>query len=214
MIEIIVLKFNNPEVEIPCVDSVILHTTGQYHLTVHDNYPINENIGVIWNKLIGRSQADYICLLNSDTLVEDGWLEKLVVALKEDPLAGVIGPCTNSCKTEQARQEKTDRKEVVDFGALYPGWCLGGFCIVFPKKIWEEVGGFDEDFGFYGQEVNLIDKIVAKGYKQLWRKDVFVWHKGGATIKLVARPEDIEADRKLARETFLEKRKSLKKLSV
>ena len=77
MIEIIVVKYNYPDIEKDCINSVIKHTNINYHLTIYDNYPNNENIGLLWNKLINRSDAEYVCLLNSDTVVTDGWLEKM-----------------------------------------------------------------------------------------------------------------------------------------
>lgn len=204
MVEIILVKFNNADFEIPCLLSVIANTKTQYHLRAYDNYPINHNIGQLWNRLIKDSDAEYICLLNTDTLVEPEWLGRLVEVFSLQEKVGIVGPTTTSAKTQQAKEVKAKNPELVDFGKDYPGWCLSGFCIVFPKKIWEEVGGFPEDFGFYGQEVAFIDKIMEHGYKQIWRKDVFVWHYGQATVKMaVANGEmDEQKERAIAREKF------------
>jgi len=206
VIEIILVKYNAPQFENACVASVMGQTFSPYHLTVWDNYPKNENLGKLWNKLIKKSEAEYLCLLNTDTLVEPGWESKLIEVFKMYNDAGVVGPttCPQGSKNAQGKESKSDHMEIVDFGALYPGWCLSGFCIFFPKKIWEEVGGFPEDFGFYGQEVAFIDRVTEKGYKQYWRKDAYVWHYGGASIKKAEKAGEIDeqAERKIAREKF------------
>ena len=213
VVEIILVKYNNTQFEDPCIMSVIANTKEPYHLRAYNNYPINYNIGKLWNRLIKESDAEYICLLNTDTLVEPDWLKKLVEVFSLHKNVGVVGPTTTAAKTQQAKEPKATEVKIVDFGNDYPGWCLSGFCIVFPKKVWEEVGGFPEDFGFYGQEVVLIDKMMDKGYRQLWRKDVFVWHAGQATVKkAVASGElDEEKERAIAREKFGKLREERKK---
>jgi hypothetical protein len=54
---------------------------------------------------------------------------------------------------------------------------------LFPKTIWRAVGGFPENFGFYGQEVVFMDKILDRKHRLIWRKDVFVFHWGSATVQ-------------------------------
>jgi len=180
MVEIIILKYNTPEFENKCVHSVIDNTEIPYHLTVFDNYPFKCNIGQLWNRLIRQSDSDYICLLNSDTIVAPEWLPKLLETFDKFETVGCVGPSTDNCGNQQ--KTKVD-KLFVDFSLAYLGWVLSGFCLVFPKKVWEEVNGFPEDYGFYGQEVNFVDKVVATGYKQIWRTDVFVHHEGSASAK-------------------------------
>lgn len=179
MTTIIVVKYNLEKIENQCLRAVVDHTEN-YNLIVHDNFPKNENLGLLWNRLIDKSETDYICLLNSDALVAPQWLAKLIECFNY-PKIGVAGPSTNYSHNPQSKVHL--KEPFVDFGKTYPTWCLSGFCIVFPKKIWEEVGGFPEDFGFYGQEVVFIDKIVKLGYKQCWRTDAFVYHYGSASAK-------------------------------
>jgi cellulose synthase/poly-beta-1,6-N-acetylglucosamine synthase-like glycosyltransferase len=201
--EIIVLKFNNPEVEDNCIKSVIACTTSPYSLTVYDNYPQNNNIGGLWNRLIDNSDCEYICLLNSDTIVPTGWLEKLLDTFNISEKVGVVGPSTDNSHNSQSKLVD-DKIISINFSTfkLPDGKpeILSGFCLVFPKKVWAEVGGFPEDYGFYGQEVKFIDNILEAGYYQIWRKDVFIHHEGSATVKKLAREGkfDEAAERKLA----------------
>jgi len=206
MTEIIVVKYNLRGIEDQCIRAVLDHTDN-YNLTVFDNYPKNHNLGQLWNRLISKSEAEYICLLNNDALVTPFWLDKLLEAFGKHPKVGVVGGTTNSSHNQQSTDHTA--KTFVDFGRTYPGWCLSGFCLVFPKKVWEEVGGFPEDFGFYGQEVAFIDRLTEKGYKQCWRTDVFIYHYGSASVKKAQANGDIDEikERKIAHEKFTELRK-------
>ena len=209
-VDIIIVKYQAPRFERACISSVLTETrTVPYNLIVHDNYPKNENIGVLWNKLIGKSESEYIVILNTDTLVEEGWLGKLLKVFDDHKDAGAVGPVTNNGGGNGQELEKTDDYQVFDYGKKHSLGTLCGFCLVFPKKVWEEVGGFPEDFGFYGQECAFLAKVVKKGYKQYVRTDVFVWHKGGASADLAEkrgemnRQAELEAGR-AKRDAFFE----------
>lgn len=180
MTTIIVVKYNNKKVEDDCLKSIVKYTDSPYSLVFYDNYPKNKNLGQLWNKLISDCDSENICLLNSDTEVTKGWLKKLEDILVF-PQVGCVGPSTDNSHNQQSKEKPGE--QLVDFGETYPGWCLSGFCMVFPKKVWTECGGFAEDFGFYGQEVALLDKMGKLGYKQMWRTDVFVHHIGSSSAK-------------------------------
>ncbi|MFA6445727.1 MAG: glycosyltransferase [Candidatus Paceibacterota bacterium] len=170
---IIIIKYHNPEYESKCVESVQRHTDLTKHtLTIHDNYPQNENLGALWNRLIEESTDEVICLLNSDTEVEDGW------ARLQDGLTqgvGAIGPITDNCGTGQKMMTRSDEiREIND---------LSGFCYVFKKSVWKEVGKFPEDMPFYGQESIFNRKLQDMGYKLMVDRRVFIHHEKGASYK-------------------------------
>lgn len=209
---IILIKYAAPEFEKECLRSVIENTTCPHHMVVCDNYPENRNLGALWNEMINRfADAEYVCLLNTDTRVEIGWLTRLVEVLQENPDAGAVGPTTNRSHNRQSNDPGVALKSVVDFGKLCPDEALSGFCLVFPRHVWEKVK-FPEDFGFYGQEVAWLDRVKHAGYKLLWCQDVFVWHAGSASVKLAqARGEINElAERRAGRARVNEERSKLK----
>lgn len=203
MTEIILVRYKMPNLENDCIRSV-LEFTENYNLTVYDNAPINHNLGMLWNRLIRNSDAETICLLNTDTIVEKDWLWKLEECLDAPSWEkiGAVGPTTNSCRTHQ--NDKRGLVGVYDLTKEYPGEMLGGFCLLFPKKVWEEVGGFPEDFGFYGQETAFLKKMESLGYRQLWRRDVFVYHYGSASAKEAEKRGEMDEkkERELGREKY------------
>lgn len=197
MTEIILIRYKMRQMENDCIKS-ILDNTSHYHLTVYDNEDKNINLGSLWNTLISRSTADTICLLNTDTLVEPHWLSKLEEILIDG--VGAVGPVTNEAKNSQKQNKGTGvfplpREEM-----------LSGFCILFFKKVWEEAGGFPEDFGFYGQETAMMKKVQNLGYTQLVRRDVYVHHYGSATAKAMGM--NLEGERQKGR-TLYQKFKDL-----
>jgi len=208
MTDIIIVKFGQKDIEDNCISSVLRSTSSPYHLTVYDNFIQKENLAKVWNRLISQSNADYICLLNSDTLVTMGWLENLLEAFGKDPRLGAVGPSTNKCGNQQCKPSPVDphKSPFLDFGRTFPNWCLSGFCLVFPRSVWEEVKGFPEDCGFYGQETAFIDKLTKRGYKQCWRTDTFVFHYGGYTAKKTFTSEELQKEREKGNTYIKEKR--------
>jgi GT2 family glycosyltransferase len=181
IVDIIIVRYNNPEFEERCIECVRQSTYYPHFLTIHDNYPENKNIGKLWNELINKSRGSYICLLNTDAFVTPFWLSKLMEVFKREVKVGAVSPSTNRSKNRQSALQRIPLDyEIEDFEGYES---LSGFCLLFPKTIWRAVGGFPENFGFYGQEVVFMDKILDRKHRLIWRKDVFVFHWGSATVQ-------------------------------
>lgn len=190
-VEIIMVRFNLPEMEQQCLQAVIEYTDWPIHLTVVDNYESKERLGVLWNRLIGASRCDYICLLNSDAIITPGSFERMMRAFEQDPKIAVVGPSTSSCGTVQAIARGLEPEKAVEYSKevreKYEGQReeaeLSGFCYLLRRKVWEELGGFSPEFGFYGQETALNLSARYAGYRTVWVKDAFVFHHWNASIK-------------------------------
>ena len=205
--EIIIIKYGLPEMEQECIDSVIEHTSDvNYVLTVHDNYEADEGLSKVWNELICSSDADYICLLNNDTRVEDKWLSKLLECFDEDEKLGALGPMTNASTGPQGncRKYRTTTKRLMQ--ARYP---LVGFCLVFPRKVWEEIGGFDEGYEIYGEDSDFIMEVKERRYTVKIRTDVFIFHHGKSSTPIaIARGKDLLKMKADSKARFIKKWKS------
>ena len=192
MTEIILVRYKMKEMENECIRSVLDNTTN-YNLTVYDNEEHNYNLGKLWNSLISASSAEIICLLNTDTAVEPFWLERLEYVLTWDKV-GAVGLVTDGAKNSQKQGRGSGVFE------LPKEEMLSGFCLLFYKRVWEEVGGFPEDFGFYGQETAMMKKVQSKGYRQMVNREVFVHHEGSATAKSTGL--DLEQEREKGRNLY------------
>ena len=182
-VHIFVVAFNSPELEIPCVASVIRNTNHPYILEVYNNYPENAGLSSLWNQVMSRTPCKYVCFLNSDTEVTEGWLDKLVEVysiLEDSPrnlkISGV-GPVTNKCATKQRGRKGPGPFQIKELPEL------SGFCFIVSKWAFAAVGSFDEEFTFYGGESDWFRRARRLGLKAYYREDVFVKHVWGGTAK-------------------------------
>lgn len=172
---VVVVRYKNPVVEDRCIRSVLELTAGAYNLLVVDNSVLNRNLSVIWNNAL-RHLGGLVCMLNSDCRISDPeWLNKLCAPFETHARVLATGPTTNAgAGTEQDKHEPTEHCTLVDR-------MLSGFCFVLDSRAALELGGFDPEAPFYGQESDLLQRGREKGWGTLWRTDVFVWHEGTAT---------------------------------
>lgn len=189
--DVVVVTYANPHVERNCLDSVVRSTKlGEgFGLVVVDNAVRDANLGYVWNQEMERSKARWVCLLNSDTVVSDGWLEALVDAGDRE-VADAVGPVTNNCGIRLqvgSASPKYDVKEVP---------MLSGFCLLLRREAWKRVYGFRDDFPFYGQESELLRRIG----KKVLARHVMVDHVGGGTAGLD--PERRAEDKRLGMEAY------------
>jgi len=173
------VTFNQPQLEQEAIKSVEEHTEFPHKLTVYDNWEKKEWIGKVWNDLIRKSDCEYICLLNSDVVVEDGWLTDLMETFDWDKDIAIVGPSTNSCGSEQKVPRKYAKE---NRGKWMDGSLLSGFCLLFKKEVWDLVNGFDEDFELYGQDSFFVWMVQRGGYKTVWNKGAWVFHHGRSSI--------------------------------
>jgi GT2 family glycosyltransferase len=154
-----------------------------------------ENLGFGRANNIGASLAKgtYILLLNSDIVLQDNTLKVCVEHIHADKSIGVLG-----CKL--LNEDLTLQKSVYNYVGDYTGIlkynlildCLikvkpsstkavmGAFMLI-PKKIFEEVNGFDPDFFMYAEELDLCRRIKQKGYDIVYLDSVTATHRHGGS---------------------------------
>lgn len=126
MISVIVLTYNNLEMNKQCINSILKKTAyANYELIIIDNQSTDgtveylkelnqwnlSNIKVIFNNKnsgfaggnnigIKEAKGDYILLLNNDTVVTRGWLTAMAKHLENNSNYGMCNPVTNSIGNE------------------------------------------------------------------------------------------------------------------
>ena len=167
--EVVVVRYNQPKLEQACLQSVARYTNLRKHkLTVLDNYNSDSDLGYLWNQCMEGTAQEFVCFLNSDTLVEDGWLDKLIetAVVKQ---ADAVGPVLSHCGIiAQLENSNPDREGTRVVGML------SGACLLIRRSSWKLVGGFREDFPFYGADSNMMDRLE----RTVIRKDVLIQHSG------------------------------------
>lgn len=141
-----------------------------------------------------RSSQNDVVLLNSDTRVGKGWLERLQAYAYLLDRVGSVTPLSNNAEVCSAPQWFEPNRYPASIGvdeldsvaaslATYAPIELPtgvGFCLYYRRSALDEVGLFDEDaFGRgYGEENDLCVRMRHAGYLNLLADGVFVEHVG------------------------------------
>ncbi len=134
------------------------------------------------------ARYDYLVLLNSDTIVGEGWLDRLAQALTDDPLLGIVSPVTNRCghprqrdpaaRSLEASETRRYAQSIAGRGGLwFEAQRLVFFCVMLRRTLWEQLAGLDEAFctgNFEDDDFCLRTRIA--GYRMAILPDAFVFH--------------------------------------
>ena len=135
-----------------------------------------------------------LLLLNSDTSVPAGAIDRLLAELERQPDVAVVGPrlVDGSGRAElsfgpmigplnELRQKRLARSGAVDERTRrrhYPDW-VSGACLLVRRADAEAVGGLDERYFMYAEDVDFCAAIRARGRRVLFTPDVEVVHLRG-----------------------------------
>lgn len=215
--ELLIVDDASPE---PALSELVDQTAARdlgFPVTVLRNLQNRGFVGSV-NRGFDAAEGDVV-VLNADTVVTEGWLDRLVDAAAADDVATVT-PLTNSgsiCTLPQsiidAFDLDTDRPRIdecgdfmVRFGAgVRPDVISGvGFCMYVTRAALDLCGPFDEEaFGRgYGEEVDFCLRATRMGMRHLVEDSTFVYHRGGVSFA-DERDERMRAASRLLHKRFL-----------
>lgn len=179
-------------------------------------YENETNCGFVSTVNRGMSlSTNDVVLLNSDTIVTDNWIDKLVECAYSSNRVGTVTPLTNNgtiCSIPDFCQDNELPKghtidsfaKLVDKTSLreYPVLPTAvGFCMYIKRDLIEEIGLFDE-VNFprgYGEENDFCCRAVDNGYLNVMCDDTYIYHKGSMSFK-EDKAKLIEANSRVLRE--------------
>lgn len=137
-----------------------------------------------------------VVLLNSDTEVTPGWLQRLQACLDSNPHIATATPWSNNAEIAsipifcEASARPPDPARVAEViartgVATYPELPTAvGFCMAISRKALDSIGAFDEArFGLgYGEENDLCRRAVEAGFRNVLCDDCYVVHHGGRSF--------------------------------
>ncbi len=215
-ISIVIVNYNGKQVLANCLDSVLKsNTTYRYEVIVVDNASTDQSQDILkkYDQVhsvlntdnTGFSKANnqgaklatgtWLFLLNNDTVVPPDSLQLLADFASKTPDIGLVGPKL-LLKNGQIQEQ----------GSLLGSWQLSG---TFAKKVsfltgaamfvsrelYLRIGGFDENFVFYNEDVDLC-KMVRKQHKYIYYlPEATIIHLGGESTKSIRIPALIEGYR-------------------
>ena len=193
---------------------------------IRQNYPEvrlidnGANLGFSKGNNVGirASQGELILILNPDTIIPDGALDKWVEFIGRHPGAGAFGcRLLNPDGTFQGIPRPFPTVRGVWIGALllrplvylskefvsdvYVRWngdtervvdWACGAALMVRGELLKRLGGFDEQFVYQFEEMDLCRRIWAAGYPVLYTPEVTITHLGGQSTKEFPLPFELE----------------------
>lgn len=222
-VSIVVLTWNQRDLTLDCLASLadLDYPAGRLQVIVVDNgsadgtaqairdhYPSvtvlenDENLGFAEGNNVGirhalQGPADYVMLLNNDTVVDPSVLNELLAVTEPDTTVGIVGPkilyfdqpgviwCAGN-------QVGWRRGEVIRLQAEQPDKGLNelpqevdyvtGCAICLRRQVIEQVGLIDSRFFIYYEETDLCMRARAAGWRILYVPRARLWHKVSAAM--------------------------------
>jgi GT2 family glycosyltransferase/glycosyltransferase involved in cell wall biosynthesis len=141
-------------------------------------------------------RGEYLVFLNNDTYVTAGWMGDMVRHFERRPDLGLLNPVTNNIGNE-ARIDisYTSMEEMVwaassitraRRGRVFPLEVCAFFCVMIPKRVWEDIGELDERFGQgFFEDDDYARRARSQGYALACAEDVFVHHHLSASFDVL-----------------------------
>ncbi len=233
---IIIVSFNTAEMTRECLESVYDKIDGQAtSVVVVDNNSEDESVDVIKehfpdvhlienkdnvgfaaanNQAFEVVEADYVLLLNSDTIVLGDVIEKSLGYLEQNPNVGAFG--CRVLNTDRTTQQtctgyptlfrlliKTlglDRSGVVPDHYLMRSWdrdderdvdVISGCYLMIPTPVLQQVGPLDDSFFFYGEETDWCHRCKVAGFRLVFSPVGEIIHHGSGSAKKLSYRRDI-----------------------
>jgi len=118
------------------------------------------------NRLSVLSSSEFMFLLNPDTEIDPGCLEKLVTRMESDSRIAIC----------EARQYPREHPKAVDPETGETTWCTGAAALI-RRRAFDEVGRFDERLYFmYCEDIDLSWRLWARGWKCIYVPEAGIRH--------------------------------------
>jgi len=216
LVYIVILNNNHRDDTLACLRSLSQNTYTNITLVVLDNnssddsveairstYPdsqiiiLTENLGYAGNNNIGMEEAvkqgaDWILVLNEDTIVDQGCIMNLVSVGESDPKIGIIGPMVYHHdepgviqsaggmlgKYWQSQHLGKNEKDTGQFESSHAVEWVSGCAIMIRREVIEQIGMFDTEYFLYWEETEFCIRAREGGWKIVNAPKAKLWHKG------------------------------------
>jgi GT2 family glycosyltransferase len=231
LIYIILVNYNGYKDTIECVNSLKKINYNNYKIIIVDNASSDDSAKILKQKLndceIIKSKknlgfaggnnlgikyalnhnANYIMLLNNDTLVNTDFLGVMFNSFNRDNKIGLVG-----CKIMYY-----PKKNIIWYGGGYIDWfkfigvhngmkevdkgqCdnekeidfMTGCCMLIKREVFEKVGFLSEDYFMYFEDADFCVKLKNIGYKIWYNPNAIIYHKVGLSSGGEESPFSIE----------------------
>ena len=230
-LSVIILCWNDRKVVEDCLQSIYSKThSTRFEVIVSDNGSTDGSVEFIRgsypqvhviengrnlrfakanNVGIRASRGEYVLILNPDTIIHDGTLDRMIGFAEEHPEVGAFGcRVLNADGSYQVSARPFASFKCEWIAALYlrwlgrvngwftsdgyPGWrgttqrqvdWVSGCFILVRGDVLKSIGGFDEQFFYYYEDMDLCRRIGQAGKPIVYVPDATITHLGGQSTK-------------------------------
>lgn len=156
-----------------------------------------------------KNKADYLLILNNDTLVHEDTLAGLIKFAKKDEKIGIVSPLiyfAPGFEFHKKRYKKSDLGKVIwyaggiidwknilarhrgvdeiDIGryekAVKTGFATG-CCMLIKKQVFDSIGLFNPKYFLYWEDIDLSQRAKNKDFKIYFCPQAILWHKNATS---------------------------------
>ena len=229
-VDIILVSYNTADYTVRAIESVFEQTEDtDVNLIVVDNNSSDDSVEQISNRFpdveviqtganlgfaggvnVGAKagKAEYVLLLNPDTVILEGAIDKLVAFAKEHPKAGVWGGVTlnndltlNPNNARARISFKTLVFSATGLSKIFRSSCffnydnygcwdrlserdvdvITGCFFLTPRSLWETLEGLDSTFFMYAEEADYCIRAIDAGHQPRVTPNAQIIHHGGVS---------------------------------
>ncbi|HVM11366.1 MAG TPA: glycosyltransferase family 2 protein [Actinomycetota bacterium] len=184
----------------------------------------NRGFAVAANQGIRATSTPYVLLLNPDAEIVGGTLEGIVKVAEERPRAGVVGVLVRNSdgSLQPSARRVPGLGEALGHAFVGPfrpnnRWSraytmadwdrtserevewVSGSAMVIRREAFDEIGGFDEGFFMYVEDVDLCTRLRQRGWRVLFSPELEVVHEQGVSSRARVRWLAFEHSRSIYR---------------
>ncbi len=159
----------------------------------------NIGFGSACNLGAQKAQGENFLFLNPDTQFMDNYIKEILIKIKQYKKVIIIGPrlVTDAGKTQEwSTGKETTFTQIIKNNLwitesryfweskkdIFVDW-VSGAAMFIKKDIFDKIGGFDENFFMYGEDMDLCAQARELGYDILYSPELTILHSGGKSRK-------------------------------
>jgi GT2 family glycosyltransferase len=212
----VVLNTNRRDDTLACLESLYKGTYSNLHVVVLDNnsndgsvnairqmftkaqvVELTQNLGYAGNNNVGirlavEQGADWVLVLNEDTILAENCIEIMVSAAEMDSRIGMVGPMVyhfDEPTVIQSAGGKLDNHwtptligmnedDTGQYAANHDVDWLSGCALLVKRAVIEQIGVFDERLFIYWEETDWCMRARTQGWRLVHSPQAKLWHKG------------------------------------
>jgi GT2 family glycosyltransferase len=203
-LQIIVVDNGSTDDSIKTIEKFVENTNHYSLITNHSNLGFAEgnNVGI---KYALQNEADYVLILNNDTVLYKDLLVQLIKVAERYKNGGAFSPKIYFAKGFEFHKDKYKKQElgkviwsaggIIDWDNVY-GINRGvdevdrgqyeklkvvdfasGACVLYRASALNKVGLYDERYFMYLEDLELSTRMSRKGWKNYYVPKALLWHK-------------------------------------